>query len=207
MSESTTCKSDMIANLLTATISPAWLSALLVILLRIALQFNLSFWKPSTAVRDFITTVSEGMAMFDSHKGVLGGMEFERKLLEYNCIGSAPRKRMLISCYRFKRSSDTLCYKLRVADRAFSWWNYRTWLNYISTIKKIFEDARKGQREAEACDIPRISYFPMRGRCYAWKSRSCGIQPTSVQRRLIFFIPPARTQFHWHDCCFIVCLL
>ncbi|KAK0216604.1 hypothetical protein EDD85DRAFT_798212 [Armillaria nabsnona] len=51
-------------------ISPAWVSALLVILLpsHISLHFKTSPWKPSTAVQDFATTVDEAMVIFGSRK-------------------------------------------------------------------------------------------------------------------------------------------
>ncbi|KAK0475336.1 hypothetical protein EDD18DRAFT_1116079 [Armillaria luteobubalina] len=64
------CKSDTILYLFTLMISPAWVSTLLVVLFpsHIPLHLNMSPLKPSTAVRDFATTLDEAMLIFDDHK-------------------------------------------------------------------------------------------------------------------------------------------
>ncbi|SJL17475.1 uncharacterized protein ARMOST_21026 [Armillaria ostoyae] len=115
-------------------VSPAWLSTLLVFLVpsHVALHLNISRWKPSTAVRDFTTTVDEAMSILDDHKLLFRRSKFKAELL------------------KFKLRSLTLSQELRVADRAFSWWNCRSWLKYISMMKKVFEGAREGQRGVDA---------------------------------------------------------
>ncbi|KAK0442768.1 uncharacterized protein EV420DRAFT_1649514 [Desarmillaria tabescens] len=130
----TTCKSDLIVYLLTSMISPAWFATLLVILLpsHISLYFNLSSWKPSTAIQEFVTTIDKAMTVFKEHKHVLRGTEFKRKLL------------------LFRLELRTLSQQLRVAGHAFSWWNCRSWPKHISMMKKIFEEAQNGQREVKA---------------------------------------------------------
>ncbi|PBK66737.1 hypothetical protein ARMSODRAFT_1005848, partial [Armillaria solidipes] len=144
------CKSDIILYLITSMISPAWVSTLLVALLpsHISLHFNVSPWKPSTAVRDFATTVDEAMVIFDNHKYVLRRSGFQRKLRLYGFPRSRPVERTLIIC-RLRLKSHTLYRTLRVADRTFSWLDCPSWFRYISMMKTILKDAREGQREAK----------------------------------------------------------
>ncbi|KAK0497572.1 hypothetical protein EDD18DRAFT_1384764 [Armillaria luteobubalina] len=147
------CKSDTILYLLTLMISPAWVSTLLVVLLlnQIPLHLNMSPWKPSTAVRDFATTLDEAMLIFDDHKYMLRRSGFQRKLRLYGFPLRIPVECMpicLIMC-RLKLKSHTLYQALRVADRTFSWSDYPSWLRYISMMKNILKDAREGQREAK----------------------------------------------------------
>ncbi len=144
------CKSDIILYLLTSMISPAWVSTLLVILLpnHISLDFNTSPWKPSTAVRDFATTVEEAMVIFDSHKYVLRRSGFQRRLQLYSFSCSRAVECTLIIC-RLRLKSHTLYQVLRVADRTFSWLDCPPWFKYISMMKNILKDAREGKREVK----------------------------------------------------------
>lgn len=81
-----TCRSDMIVYLLTSMVSPVWLSTILVLLVprHVALRFDISRWKPSTAVGNFSTTVDEAMTILDDRKHLFRRSRFKTELLKYD---------------------------------------------------------------------------------------------------------------------------
>ncbi len=56
-----------------------------------------------------------------------------------------------VSCQcRLKHKLNILSRKLRQADDMFWWSNRRTWLRYIPSLKKIWNDTRDHQRAVDA---------------------------------------------------------
>ncbi|KAK0238289.1 hypothetical protein EDD85DRAFT_950510 [Armillaria nabsnona] len=127
------CKVETVIAVLASMISPAWLSTLLVIIFLSGGAFlhgSILLLKPNTAVQHLAATVDEAMAVFHVHTSVLG--TFRCRLLLLRCELLALSRR------------------LRQADDAFLWSDKRTWLRYISRLKKIWNDIREHQHAVDA---------------------------------------------------------
>ncbi|PBK91913.1 hypothetical protein ARMGADRAFT_1105446 [Armillaria gallica] len=127
------CKVETVVTFLTSMISPTWLSALLIVIFLSACAFlhgNIQLLKPSAAIQHLALTIDQAMAIFHAHTSVLGTC---------NC------KLLLL-----KHKLNILSRELRQADDMFSWSNRRTWLRYISSLKKIWNDTHDHQRAVDA---------------------------------------------------------
>ncbi|PBK66746.1 hypothetical protein ARMSODRAFT_977310 [Armillaria solidipes] len=127
------CKVETVIALLASMISPAWLSTLLVVIFLSGGAFlhgSILLLKPSTAIQHLTTTIDQAMTVFHAHTNVLG--TFRCRLLLLRCELLALSRR------------------LRQADDVFLWSDRRTWLRYISRLKKIWNDTRDNQRAVDA---------------------------------------------------------
>ncbi|KAK0431993.1 hypothetical protein EV421DRAFT_1742702 [Armillaria borealis] len=125
------CKVEIVIALLASMISPAWLSTLLVVIFLSGGAFlhgSILLLKPSTAIHHLATTIDQAMTVFHAHTNVLG--TFRCRLLLCELLALSRR--------------------LRQADDAFLWSDRRTWLRYISRLKKIWNDTRDNQRAVDA---------------------------------------------------------